>query len=113
MTEASFPVVSVVKVCNEQQPTWNRIWPRKRPNRLAGEGDGPPKRRKVRSWYWNRTRLRCHNGESTYGPPVSVGHHSSRSHRTGYSSHINSGLHNFRFAGHSSQLGQFALPRST
>ena len=44
MTGASFPVVSVAKVRNEQQPKYNRRWPLRRPNRLAREEDGPPKR---------------------------------------------------------------------
>jgi hypothetical protein len=47
MTDASFPVVSVVKVCNVQQPKWNKSWLGRRPNRLASEGGGPPKRSKV------------------------------------------------------------------
>jgi ATP-dependent exoDNAse (exonuclease V) alpha subunit len=36
---SKLPVVSVAKVRNEQQPKWNRSWLRRRPNRLASEGD--------------------------------------------------------------------------
>jgi hypothetical protein len=46
MTAASFPVVSVAKVRKLRRPKWNSSL-RRRPNRLASEGDGPPKRSKV------------------------------------------------------------------
>jgi len=44
---SSFSAVSVAKVLNVQRPKWNRSWLRRRPNRLASEGDGPPTRSKV------------------------------------------------------------------
>jgi hypothetical protein len=58
MTGASFPVVSVAKVLNLQRPKWNRGWPRRRPNRLASEGNGPPKRSKVIVLEWDLRETR-------------------------------------------------------
>ena len=58
ITEARFPVVSVAKVRNGLQPKWNRSWLLRRPNRLASEGDGRPKKSKEIVLEWDSHEMR-------------------------------------------------------